>query len=240
MAEKTPEDRRHDIALLVYGFFLTTVAGTAITFVAHYFDEERAEKATQVAQAIAARDAKEAQNSTLREQRRAAATNLFDELVPLIDKRMFRTRQVLWALNAPEINRRAQTSISAAPNMKRLTSARAAYREVVQEWNLRLNRNRSLLCRFFGREIDVQFESALLTTFIQLHVQLRAFFDDAKMAKPSSDRTRQLLAMEAMLDLLNHGTYQFSNQMAEAIRKGDVGSDQVSGECFTPDQPEDL
>ncbi|HEU4921820.1 MAG TPA: hypothetical protein VFT23_01955, partial [Burkholderiales bacterium] len=85
MAEKTRAEMRHELLLLLLGFVFTTLVGTTLTFV---YDEFR-------------------ERAKLREQRRAEATEVFENLSRLMDTRLYRWRQVAWAIEdgkpVPEI-----------------------------------------------------------------------------------------------------------------------------------------
>src|SRR5713226_3810526 len=76
------------------------------------------------------------------------ATQLLDEISRLLDTRLFKWRQVAWSLERTE------------PVLKE-DSAYGNYRATVYDWNFALNRNRSLLCRYFGAHVGAEFESIM-------------------------------------------------------------------------------
>lgn len=127
----------NDLLKLFLGFLLTTVVGGLLGY---YF-----------------------QNRTWRHQFRirlieadlAAATKLFDELSRLMDKRLYRMRQVHWKLKKPE-----PTEL--------IELAMRGYREVLYEWNDALNRNLSLAETYFGADIKRRLEDSIYEEFSRI------------------------------------------------------------------------
>jgi hypothetical protein len=98
MSGKTAEDRKHDFKVTFFAFVLTTLVGGSFTLYFQYREDqhkERAEAETAQAQRLAADRAAEAQ---LTELRRTGATQLFDDVSVLMDKRLFLWRRFAWSL----------------------------------------------------------------------------------------------------------------------------------------------
>lgn len=207
MAEKTPEDRRHDVRMAMLGFLLTTLAGGIIAYSFQYFENRQKEKAEERAAAI-----------QLAEQRRVAATALFDELSPLMDKRLYLWRQVAWGIE----DRLVEESLSVK---------RAAYRALMLDWQFRLNRNRALVCRYFGPASGAVFEERILPGLRSVHDTLRVLLT----APPARRAVFKSGELNQVADSVNTIIYAFNNQLAEAIRRGDVGATDPGAACaFSP------
>ncbi|MBD2716450.1 hypothetical protein KBK19_15520 [Microvirga sp. STR05] len=203
MADKTPDDRRHDIKLLKYGFLLTTLVGGVLTLLFQLIQNQQNHKA-----------AEKAENVKIMEQRRAQATSLFEEFSPLMDTRLYHWRQVAWAIE----DRISEDSIR-----KRY----AAYQHVFHKWNFSLNKNRALICRFFGPEIGSRFESQIIPQFNGIQDTIRKII---KM-QPSQRPIYQSDEINSLADALNTQIYKMNNEMAEAIRSGDIGPTNPGEAC---------
>ena len=73
-----------------------------------------------------------------REEERRVAETIFLEISQLMDRRLFRMRQFLWALNRDDTNRIAEKLED--------------YREVLYDWNDNNNKNLSQIEQYFGPE----------------------------------------------------------------------------------------
>jgi hypothetical protein len=193
MAEKTRAEMRHELLLLVLGFVFTTLVGTTLTFV---YDEFR-------------------ERAKLREQRRAEATEVFENLSRLMDTRLYRWRQVAWAVEdgkpVPEIVSKYNT-----------------YQQALFDWTYTLNRNRSLVCRYFGPEAGTVFEREIITGFNEIQAALRTRLQTNLSTLPTSISRDSL---NYIADPLNVSIYLFNNELAEGIRAGDLGSSDPGREC---------
>ncbi len=127
-----PEERKlfgrhHDLFLLLVGFFFTSVVGAAL---GAYFQnrswdyQERAR----------------AQSSETE-----AATRVFEDVSKLMDRRIYRMRQLNWKVR--DFDGEARHEAEAA--MK-------SYQQVLYEWNDALNRNRALVLRYFGKKTEAE------------------------------------------------------------------------------------
>ena len=195
MADKTKLDRRHDFLMLILGFILTTVAGACLAF---YFQR------LQDNQRIEAD--KRQEDVKIMEQRRDQATILFNELSPLIDTRLYDWRRLAWGIEdaIPEDSLKIRYS---------------EYMGIFYNWNHNLNKNRALVCRFFGPELGEQFEGFIMPGFYDLHstiINIYRLPRSLRLRIPSD-------SLNSLADSLNSVVYEFNNSMAELIRSGRVG-----------------
>jgi hypothetical protein len=208
MAGKTKEDRSHELRLLLIGSFITVVVGGGLTAWSQRFQENQRIEAEKRADSV-----------RIMEQRREQATSLFDELSPLMDTRLYKWRQLAWALE----DRIAEDSLR-----KRYSD----YQEVFYQWNYNLNKNRALVCRFFGPDLGEIFERQITPDFIELHQALYEIYKMPRSERPfiPSD------SLNSIADSLNEVIYSFNNSMAELIRSGQVGLTNPGSACvFKPE-----
>jgi hypothetical protein len=195
MSEKTMQDRRHELKMLVYGFILTTIVGGFLAFLYQYIQENQKIKAEKRQEEI-----------NIMEQRREQATALFNEISPLIDTRLYDWRRLAWGLE----DRIHEDS---------LKSRYAEYIQVFYSWNHNLNKNRALICRFFGPELGGQFEEIIMPKFRELHESIIGLYRIPRSSRPLIPTDN----LNSLADSLNDVIYTFNNAMAELIRSGKVG-----------------
>lgn len=179
--------RYNELVLLVLGFALTGVLGTIVS---------------QNIQDRSWRFQREAEH---RDRETDAATKVFDEVSRLMDRRLYRTRQVLWALqrNLPDADTDQKWS---------------DYRTVLYEWNDNLNRNLALVERYFGDEMRGQLEG-------DIHYSLRSIGD--KLETYRRERVKDPALLESAADLAdqaNNSIYVLNLAMLNLIQSGDVGA----------------
>jgi hypothetical protein len=141
-----------DLLKLFCGFLLTTVFGGVLGY---YF-----------------------QNRAWRHQFRlrlleadlASSTKVFEELSRLMDKRLYRMRQVHWKLKQ-----------SASDDI--LKEHMRAYREVLYEWNDALNRNLALAEICFGSNIKGALENSIYEEFSRIGGVLESGYKKFQEAK---------------------------------------------------------
>jgi hypothetical protein len=183
-SERTSTDQKlfgkyHEVALLTLGFVFTSLFGGGLTF---------------LYQEIAASHARQEQMHIAAVQR---ASDTFGEISRLMDKRVYRTRRVLWAMrdNLPE------------PEIK---ERRTAYAETVREWNESLNRYYALTELSFGHSARIYLESAIFGEFRCISALLNA-------------QTPDFSKIESRLDTMNPWVYKFNEEMLRRIQDGQVG-----------------
>jgi hypothetical protein len=130
------------LLLLVVGFILTSVLGGLLGFI---FQRRAWEHQHEVEQ----RDEQRTAVLQLRENERAAATKVFEEINSLMDKRQYRMLQVDWKLRPSR----------ADPERDMLDVAMSEYRDVLSDWNSNLNRHLALVQRYFEKSVRTAFES---------------------------------------------------------------------------------
>jgi len=193
--EKTIREKKHEIKMALLNFGLITLVGGFLTFLYQYFQEDRRVKA----------DKRQAEMNIL-EQRRTQATVLFNEISPLIDTRLYTWRRVAWGLQ----DRIAEDSLRSRYN---------EYIQVFYTWNHNLNKNRALICRFFGPELGSKFEDYIVPEFIELHKSIIFLYRLPRSLRPIIYTD----SLNSLADPLNDDIYEFNNAMAELIRSGNVG-----------------
>jgi hypothetical protein len=175
----------NQLIVLVVGFALTTVVGGALGF---FFQQRNAELQYR---------------AHLQEAERSTALNLFEEISTLMDRRLYRMRQLCWQLQR---NPRQDSTLEPAIN---------AYREIVQDWNDRLNRNLAVAEIYFGYEVRKRLHNEIYRGFAEVGIQLEDAYRDM--------RTR-VGPIEAALDSLALAVYEFNVVMIRHVRDGQVGA----------------
>lgn len=136
-----------------------------------------------------------------------AATQLFEDLSRLMDKRLYRMRRVHTGMADP----RAQGD---------LKNRWTAYREVLYEWNENLNRNLALTQRYFGDKARRTLQDEIAAGFRELSILLEGGpYPDSGL---TNYEYRQIVA-----DRLNNSIYAFDILLIEAIQSGEVGQFRV-------------
>jgi hypothetical protein len=192
---KNQKDQKHDLKMIVYGFILTGILGTSITFLFNHLENHHKIEADRRADSV-----------RIMEQRREQATIVFNELSPLMDSRLYNWRRLAWGLEdqIPEDS---------------LKQRYAEYEETFFKWNRNLNKNRALVCRFFGPDLGETFEGTIMPQFSDLHRVVHELYKTTRSRRPliPSD------SLNSLADSLNSVIYDFNNSMAERIRSGRVG-----------------
>jgi hypothetical protein len=182
------------VVLLLIGFALTTVVGGFLGF---FFQARSAALQTL---------------AHLAEAERTAALNLFEELSTLMDRRVYRMRQLCWQLQSQD----GETARNeAAMNGAAIEAAMDAYRENVRDWNDRLNRNLAVAEIYFGGGIRKLLHDTIYTGFAEVGKQLEEAYRD--------DRTKAVGAEKA-LDVLARAVYDLNVRMIRQVRDGRVGT----------------
>src|SRR5437868_13056518 len=144
---------QNQIIILFVGFLLTTVVGGLLG----YFFQNRAWKHQN--------DAK------IFDAERAAATKIFEDISSLMDKRLYRMRQLNWKLG------------STATEIEIIEGHMNEYRQVLYEWNDNLNRNLALTLRYFGKEIRKDLEGIVYEEFKKIGSLLEKAYSERKKVK---------------------------------------------------------
>jgi hypothetical protein len=192
MTDKTKDDRQHELKLLIWGFVLTTVTGGLLSFFFQELQEGQKVKADE-----------RSENARIMEQRQLQATELFNELSPIIDTRLYNWRRLAWGI---------EDQIPEDSLKKRYLE----YQEVFLKWNRNLNRNRALVCRFFGPDL---LENNIVPQFRNLQIVIMNIYNTPRASRPAFNNGN----LDCLSDSLNEVIYEFNNSMAESIRSGQVG-----------------
>jgi hypothetical protein len=177
-----------DITLLLLGFLLTTVVGGILG----YFFQTRAWKHQN--------------DAHLFETERQAATAVLEDLSMIMDKRLYRMRQLFWKLGATD------------DDLVKLHMEK--YREVLYEWNDNLNRNLARVESYFGEAVRGELERTIYEKFAQIGSQLEQHY----AAPTAGTDTSGLEEIERDLNQLSDLIYGLNVWMMSLIQDGKIGS----------------
>lgn len=141
-----------------------------------------------------------------REAHRVAATQIFDEISRAADKRIFRW----WRL---------YSSIATVEPAEVVAQYRHEHRQAIYEWNDSLNRNRAMLCRYFGFAQAQMFENVIQHGFKSITDGIEPYLN----SYPAPNAGLSQLKTQA--DQLHHNIYQLDNDLVEMIRVNAIGGD---------------
>lgn len=188
--------------MLVLSFVLTTVVGSSLTYI-YGLSQER---------------------QRVQEQRRIEATKLFEDLSRLMDTRIYKWRQVAWAI---------EDGKPSSEVWKKYDD----YQQTLFEWSYNTNRNRALLCRYFGPDAGIAFETKIMPGFREIQKRLIERLGTSTASR-KTEFSRECINYAA--DPLDRLIYQLNNKLAERIRSGDVGSSDPGNKCdFETELPKD-
>jgi Putative peptidoglycan binding domain len=183
------------VLLLVIGFVLTSVVGGLLGL----FFQRRTWSHQHRAQQ--------------RDQDRDQALKIFEEVSSLLDRRLYRMRQVFWAAR-----RRAQGK----GDTDVLPEALEQYRSVVTTWNDNLNRNLALVHTYFGSGARQELEDELFEEFSAIGRALEWFVQDATAPDAAGVEVPQL---GRRLNWLGRQVYAFNVHVLELLQADQVGRD---------------
>jgi hypothetical protein len=147
---------------------------------------------------------------TLAEADRSHATEVCRELNQLMDKRLYRMRQLNWALTAE------------AWDAARVEACVADYRSVLYEWNDSLNRNLAAAEAQFGGALRERLERGIYEGFRAAGVKLEASYRHRRGPSSDADETSgELVARD--LNRLRENIYDLALTMLRLIHEGHVG-----------------
>lgn len=138
---------------------------------------------------------------------RMAATKIFEEVSSLIDKRLFRMRQLNWRLT------------SSAADESVIEQHMKSYRQVLYEWNDNLNRNLALTQMYFGPKIRYDLENTVYEEFATIGKLLESCYRTRK--KTSAGTVPN--SVEPELNVLRNHIYRLNVRMIALIQSGYVG-----------------
>jgi hypothetical protein len=177
--------RYNEFVLLCLGFLLTTVLGTFLT--SRYQDRARlsVERATRLEAAL------------------NRATTVSEEISRTLDRRLYRTRVLVWALmeHKPEAE---------------LQAARDNYLKAKDDWNENLNRLYSAVESSFGNSQRVRLEGDLTERFRTIHNSIDACLKDRAKC--------DIAKINADINAFNPEIYAFDAGLLEQIKLGTVGA----------------
>jgi len=178
---------------LVVGFALTTVVGGVLGawFQRRTWDHQN--------------------ERTLEETDRGHASEVCRELSHLMDKRLYRMRQLNWALIAEPLD------------TSRVEASMQDYRAVLYEWNDTLNRNLAAAEIQFGRDVRERLERDIYEGFRAAGAGLEASYKHLRGPHRTDNEERFRESLEPNLDHLRERIYDLGVTMLRRIREGRVG-----------------
>jgi hypothetical protein len=177
-----------DLLKLFFGFLLTTVFGGALGY---YFQNRAWRHQFHI---------------RLLEAELASATKLFEELSRLMDKRLYRMRQVHWKLKQHASGEIVEEHMN-------------GYRGILCEWNDALNRNLALTETFFGSDIKSVLEGSIYEEFSRIGQILEAGY--LKVRDNREDYGWKQTAAD--LTELGHRIYNLNVRMIRSIQQRQQG-----------------
>lgn len=184
----------NQVLLLLIGFVLTSVLGGTLGFLfqtrswSHQHDAQR------------------------RDEERAQAIKVFEEVSSLLDRRLYRMRLVYWAAK-----RRARGGADSDALDKALTD----YREVLGNWNDNLNRTMALVQTYFGGAARRQLEDELYEGYSEIG---RALDQLVRDVSGSSDGDVQVPPIGRRLTGLGHKVGRFNLRLLTLLQNDQLGS----------------
>jgi hypothetical protein len=147
----------------------------------------------------------------LREAESERASAVCQELMGLLDRRLYRMQRLLWAA-------------AAAADTSELERRRQEYTDVLFAWNDHLNTNLSLVGTFFGDEARAYLDG-LYENFAGVGQRVEAVVRAARSGEGTTGRAQQIaLEFEGReAGSLNDRVYQFGLMLMGQLRDGRVG-----------------
>jgi hypothetical protein len=207
--------RYHDLILLIVGFILTGYFGTRLS------------------ESIQDRSWKEQHALTSCEADRAESEKVFQEVSTLMDRRLLRMRRLLdLTIHITDEARGNLSSSISFGTQRDFMEMRSDYKKALYQWNDALNKNRALVGRYFGGDMEMTFMNQIQQGFIVADDKLTKILVGPITEKPSnrpspSGRPSVTIPtayalggpLKTELDELNVQIYQFDNAMIEGVTK---------------------
>ena len=143
---------------------------------------------------------------SLQESETEAASKIFEETSKLVDKRIYRMEQLNWWL---EDNK----------DQKRIEEQMDMYRQILYEWNDNFNRNRALMERYFGKNVQDYYSNDIHSAMKNAGNLLGDYYYTS-----SWKRSRAAgLEIEGRVGDLENKAYELNVRMLKLIQKQEVG-----------------
>ncbi len=179
------------LLLLVVGFVLTTVLGGTFAY------------------ALQSRSWRHQHDVQVREQERERAVQAFDEISRLLDRRLYRLRQLYWHV---EDKPRGDEGDDTKTELD-------GYRAVVYEWNESVNRNLALVHQYFGKDLRERLDNRIGAEFRDVGREVEQLWK----ASRGSDGAEVPPDFEDRIDRLSDLVYLFNIEMIRMIQSGRIG-----------------
>lgn len=126
------------------------------------------------------------------------ATKIFEDISSILDQRMFRYRQIIYAFRTED--------------EKRIETAFQEYRDVLFRWNDHINRNYAMVEKFFGKEVREELEYKINKDVIFIGTLLERIKKKKENAIDKEEVWKKI-------DDLNARVYLFDTKMLEIISR---------------------
>ena len=130
------------------------------------------------------------------------ATKVFDEISSLLDRRLYRYRQIVYAFRSEDT--------------ARVDVAFDQYRTVLFEWNDNLNRNYSRVEIYFGAKAREEFEEHITADIIWIGTLLERI----KNNKPNAIDVEEVWER---INQVNARAYEFDKSLLRKIERSEIG-----------------
>jgi hypothetical protein len=160
-----------------------------------------------------------------RDEERQQALKTFEEISRLLDRRLYRMRQLYWAAR-----RKAQGTSDDAG----LTRARDDYLEILAEWNDNLNRTLALAKAYFGEQVRAALEDEVYEEFA---VTGQGLDEIVKIVQAAGPEGTEIPRFGYRITRLSHRVYQLNVQMLRLLADEHVGRSAPSEALAPPGRP---
>ena len=182
---KECSEQYFDIIKIVIAFLLTSGLGSLIA--AHFQNRAWTHQ----------------QEVKKREEEKSQAFAVFDDISKLLDRRLYRYRQIVYAFRSKDTDR--------------IEKAFAEYRAVLFEWNDNLNRNYARIEIYFGIESRDELENKITKDIIFIGTLLERIKNNRKDAIPLEE-------VWGKIDHVNGLVYDFDKSLLKKVENSEVGN----------------
>lgn len=193
-----------NLQLLVIGWLLTGVLGALIAAGIQRYAWNRQHEAQQ-------RDWEHQNEVQQRDEERQQALKTFQDISTLLDKRLYRMWRLHWAIKKKALG---------ASNEKEMDLARAAYRDVLYEWNDNLNRTLALAQTYFGDGVRQTLEGSLYEAVAALG---RALDATEEIVSKAENKPVDIPRLSGRLTRLSRRIYEMNVHMLSLLEKNRLG-----------------
>jgi hypothetical protein len=160
------------------------------------------------------------------EKRIADLTAIFFDLDATLNKRLYWTRRLLYALRRYD--------------EVRLANVLAKYDEAITEWNERRNSFQIRLAGVVGVASWQEFEHFLARRYVEIGSELEKFVRHSKNSKAAPTDSRRLNELEKELNSFSHSVYEFVRTIYRAVQNEEKAFNTIARAKRLPNNIEEL